>query len=103
VFFEAGNEDLVKMLIGAGAEVDVTDRKCQTPLYSAVFNLHLSTALLLLEKGAHPEGSPKHLDTPLQIAIMHKNVAILQVHNKAIHLFHISNSQLKMKCNFTNL
>ncbi|XP_048729883.2 ankyrin repeat and SOCS box protein 1-like [Ostrea edulis] len=75
----AGNDDLVRVLIGVGAEVDSADRKCQTPLYSAVFNLHTSTSFLLLEKGANPEGNSKHLNTPLQIAIMHKNAAILKI------------------------
>lgn len=94
VSFEAGNDDLVRVLIGVGAEVDSADRKCQTPLYSAVFNLHTSTSFLLLEKGANPEGNSKHLNTPLQIAIMHKNAAILKVRDEFIYHQYLSNCQL---------
>ena len=66
-------------MIDAGAELEALDRKCQTPLFSAVFNHRKEVAQLLLENGADPEGSSKNLNTPLDIAIMHKDVEMLKV------------------------
>lgn len=76
---EVGASGFVGLLIDAGADMEVTDRKGQTPLYIAVFNRHKDTVKLLLERGADPEGSQKNLNTPLCIAVMHKDVEILKV------------------------
>lgn len=76
---EVGASGYVGLLVDAGADLEVTDRKGQTPLYIAVFNRHNDTVKLLLERGADPEGSQKNLNTPLCIAIMYKDVEILKV------------------------
>lgn len=76
---EVGASGYVGLLVDAGADLEVTDRKGQTPLYIAVFNRHNDTVKLLLERGADPEGSQKNLNTPLCIAIMYKDVDILKV------------------------
>lgn len=74
-----GASGIIELLIGAGAELEVTDRKGQTPLYIAVFNRHKDTVRSLLESGADPEGSQKNLNTPLCVAVMHKDVEILKL------------------------
>lgn len=76
---EVGASGYVGLLVDAGADLEVTDRKGQTPLYIAVFNRHNDTVKLLLERGADPEGSQKNLNTPLCIAIMYKDVELLKV------------------------
>ena len=78
-FSVGGETEHVQGLIDAGAELETLDRKCQTPLFSAVFNRRKEVALLLLENGADPEGSSENLNTPLDIAIMHKDVEMLKV------------------------
>ena len=78
-FSVGGETEHVQDLIDAGAELETLDRKCQTPLFSAVFNRRKEVAQLLLENGADPEGSSKNLNTPLDIAIMHKDVEMLKV------------------------
>ena len=74
-----GETKHVQDLIDAGAELEALDRKCQTPLFSAVFNRCKEVAQLLLESVADPEGSSKNLNTPLDIAIMHKDAEMLKV------------------------
>ena len=78
-FSVGGETEHVQDLIDAGAELEALDRKCQTPLFSAVFNRRKEVAQLLLENGADPEGSSENLNTPLDIAIMHKDVEMLKV------------------------
>ena len=78
-FSVVGETEHVQDLIDAGAELEILDRKCQTPLFSAVFNRRKEVAQLLLENGADPEGGSKNLNTPLDIAIMHKDVEMLKV------------------------
>lgn len=90
---------MVGLLIDAGADLEVTDKKGQTPLYIAVFNRHKDTVKLLLERGADPEGSQKNLNTPLCIAVMHKDVEILKVWAIEIVLSSVQNPDSAIRVN----
>ena len=46
--------DVVKMLLGRGADIARGDMKCRTPLYWAVLIGHEEAVKILLERGADP-------------------------------------------------
>ncbi|KAF9630777.1 putative dil and ankyrin domain-containing protein [Lasiodiplodia theobromae] len=50
-----GHEEVVAVLLDAGAHVDIQDRNRWTPLMWAITNRHKAIAKLLLDKGAKPE------------------------------------------------
>ena len=54
--------------LGKGAEVDLVDKKGQTPLHVACFKGHVDAARLLLDKGADIDRVNKRGETPLYAA-----------------------------------
>lgn len=64
---ESGNIELVRLLIGRGADVDLTVRLQRTPLYGAVAAGHDAVVKLLLDSGADPNKLAKQ-QTPLHVA-----------------------------------
>ncbi|GLC39901.1 Signal recognition particle 43 kDa protein, chloroplastic [Pleodorina starrii] len=50
-----GSAECAKLLVEAGAEVDLQDREGFTPLHMAAGYMHTSTMAVLLEAGANPE------------------------------------------------
>jgi ankyrin repeat protein len=54
IAIDEGKIDLAKMLIGIGANVNVTNSEGKTPLYLAISNRELGLIQLLLEQGADP-------------------------------------------------
>ena len=63
----AGNVECIKLLIGAGADLECLDVKAQSPLFVSLVNQHWGCAQVLLEAGANPNGSPANLCSPLSI------------------------------------
>eukprot|EP01035_Chromulina_nebulosa_P017130 gene17130-22644_t len=54
---EGGYLEIVKMLVNAGALVDIVDDEDMTPLLNAVKKSHFDIALYLIENGANPNDS----------------------------------------------
>lgn len=61
----AGNVEMVKILIQAGANVDLMDERGITPLISAICHKKLEIASILLENGADPNKICFYCYTPL--------------------------------------
>ena len=57
----AGHLGVIRILLEAGAQVDLADVKAQTPLFVAIVNQHWESARVLLEAGADPNGSDKNM------------------------------------------
>lgn len=61
--------DCARVLLDAGAQVDLTDPDGVTPLLSALLNGHFDTAKVLLERGANPNKWDWWGRTPLYTAV----------------------------------
>ena len=64
-----GALDAARVLVGAGAELNVADPDGTTPLLLAVTNSHFDLAVLLLEKGANPNQADSAGMGPLFAAV----------------------------------
>jgi len=65
---EGDDIELVKLVLGKGADVNVKDRHGSTPLHAACAAGHFGIAKLLLDHGANPEARNVNDRTPLHIA-----------------------------------
>ncbi len=65
----AGNLDIVKLLVEAGAKIDAQNYTGRTALHEAVWHLKSPVALYLLEKAAKTDTRDRPGKTPLQDAI----------------------------------
>ena len=76
---QAGNTEVVKLLVDAGTDVDIANENDATPLFIAAREGHLEVVRLLLEAGADPTASNKNAVTPQDIAFRkdHTEVAAL--------------------------
>ncbi len=63
-----GNEDLVKLLMAKGADINKTG---WTPLHYAATKGHLGTIKLLLDKSAYIDAESPNKSTPLMMAAMY--------------------------------
>lgn len=63
-----GALDLVSLFLERGTPVDVGDESGDTPLICAVRGDHVDVAMLLLQRGAHPEASNRLGEQPLHHA-----------------------------------
>jgi ankyrin repeat protein len=78
----AGQQELVKLLVTRGADIDARDSELATPLLWAI-NQQPEVAVLLLKLGANPDIAPKEGDSPRVIATKRKMTAILEAMPKA--------------------
>ena len=69
----------MELLLSYNAEIDISDIKAQTPLAAAVKNKHLGCVRHLVEAGANPDGDRQNLSSPLYLAAMMGDLAIVQV------------------------
>ncbi len=65
---ENGDDELVKLLIAAGADVNKANKYGNTPLYRAAWNGHTECAKLLIAAGADVNKADKFGETPLYCA-----------------------------------
>jgi hypothetical protein len=63
-----GHQDVVAVLLEAGADINENDAAVGTPLYLAVTANHDSLTRMLLERGADPNLAPSWGNTPLMVA-----------------------------------
>ncbi|XP_069991099.1 ankyrin repeat and SOCS box protein 12 [Penaeus vannamei] len=64
-----GSVECAKVLIEAGADIELEDVKGQTPLFVATSTRKTELMKVLLESGANPEGSKKNRCSPLLVAV----------------------------------
>ncbi len=75
-----GHYDIVKMLIEAGADVNVTIALANTtPLYWAISNKHSETAKLLISKGADVNIEDERGTSPLLLAVYRNELELVQI------------------------
>ncbi|XP_067686063.1 ankyrin repeat and SOCS box protein 1-like [Haliotis asinina] len=74
-----GHVEASRILLEAGASIDISDVKGQTPLFVAVKNNHYDCAHLLLQHGANPEGSEENVATPLYTAAMNGFLVMVEI------------------------
>ena len=53
-YFSSLTDDILTLLLEAGADPNIGNDKCQYPLHFAAFQRHPSTVRLLLDHGANP-------------------------------------------------
>lgn len=71
-----GNVEVAKLLVSAGAKVDVRDRYRATPLHYAVASSEMGMVRFLLSKGANPRLKNQRGQTAIDVARVHKNLPI---------------------------
>lgn len=64
-----GSLDIVKLLVGARAQINVQNYTGRTALHEAIWHLKPAVALYLLEQGAKTDTRDRSAKTPLQDAI----------------------------------
>jgi hypothetical protein len=74
-----GREDLIRVLLREGADVQQTNIRGETPLYLAVDRGHEAVVSLLLSHGAHITTANRHGDTPVRRALAMNHRAILDL------------------------
>ena len=62
-----GNLDIVEALVGAGVDIESKTEREWTPLITAVYNGHVTTAVFLLDHGANVNAQDRHGNTSLSI------------------------------------
>ncbi|KZL87245.1 ankyrin repeat domain-containing protein 52 [Colletotrichum incanum] len=65
---EKGYQEIAQMLLGGGADIDVTGHRGRTPVYAASMNGHIDLVKLLLDKGADITVANEDGWTPLNSA-----------------------------------
>ena len=73
---EQGDKALLELLVGAGAALNVQDRKGDTPLLLACTAGHLEPAQMLLDKGADASAANHKGDMPLLAACQAGNLEL---------------------------
>jgi cytohesin len=73
-----GAEDVVRLLLGAGAKVEARDQLGQTPLHLAATNKGAASCRLLLAAGADPSWRTKSGWTPLHLAAVNGRVPVCE-------------------------
>ena len=76
---EKGNNDIVKLLLSAGANIDAQCKADFTPLHTAVKHGHTETVKLLLDNGADKSMENRYGKTAKYIAAELKSVEILSL------------------------
>ena len=76
---EEGNEELVRMLVEAGADVDAPGWMDETPLHAAIEKGNIEIVRILVEAGADVNKPGWMGTTPLALAIEKGNAEILEI------------------------
>lgn len=76
---KSGDLDDVQRLISAGQDVNVRDKKGETPLHWAADGNHYSVAKLLIKKGAYVNARDMNGNTPLHYAAYRGNKKITEL------------------------
>jgi len=73
-----GHEEVVKLLLDGGGEVDAADNEGWTPLHKAAADGHLPVVKLLLAAGANREAQNARKQTPAMLAKQRKNADVVE-------------------------
>ena len=65
-----GHTGIARLLVAAGADVNATSRRGETPLHSTVYWGHREIAALLIANGADVKATDREGHTPLHAAAM---------------------------------
>ena len=84
VAVERGDERVVQLLLGAGAEIDAKGKASATPLHVAAERGNERVVRLLLEGGAEIEATNENGATPLHVAVESGHEQVVQLLLKAI-------------------
>ncbi len=71
-----GHENVAKILLDAGAQIEKADADGVTPLLMSVLNGHISLAQMLIARGAHVNVSDWYGQTPLWAAVDLRNLDV---------------------------
>lgn len=76
----SGNLDMVKMLVEAGADVNLPDGSGVVPLVRVIVSMHDTDAMLnyLLESGAAVDGKDGSMSSPLHVAVSENDIKITE-------------------------
>lgn len=69
IAIDQGFEDLTRMLVGKGADIEAKTDACRTPLMTAITRGYTNIVKLLLESGADVEALDSEDQTPLKLAV----------------------------------
>ncbi len=88
-----GRAEMVKLLLGFGADINAYNPEGQTALHAAVISQNVECAGILLEAGASLGDVARNGGTPLTLAIIHNSHAVLKLfvdrryeHVTAVHI-----------------
>jgi ankyrin repeat protein len=73
-----GHTDVIRVLVAAGAELDVKARRGSSPLELASFRGHVDAVKVLLKLGADPNATDAMGSTPLHGAAYHDHPCVLE-------------------------
>lgn len=76
---EAGNTDVVRLLIDAGADVGKADPHGWSPLHSAAFAGDIGALLLVLQRAKYPSPKDEYGWTPLDLAAFYRHEDIVKI------------------------
>jgi len=89
---QGGKEDIVKILLKRGADVNLKSKEGNAPLMAAAFNHHESVVKILLEAGAEVNAQNQADDTALSLAREERQEGIIQL------LLQAGAKDLKKRC-----
>ena len=75
------NEEIVKLLIGAGADLKIVTHKGNTPLHMAAYKGYVNVVVLLLAAGADREARNAGGETPAMLAARYNQRTVVQILN----------------------
>ena len=84
-----GHDDLVRILVNAGLDIDVRGGAGETPLHDSGRTGYISVAKTLIDLGANPLTEDNHRRTPRLVAMQNGNEAVAQLlEQKELQLGH---------------